>query len=302
MKSGKLKPQAEVVPISREKLALVIPTLQEAGNLPQLLRRVLAALDCVELQAEVIVVDDDSRDGTVEIIEEMRRKDGRVRVIVREGQRGLAGAILHGWHNSDATMLGVMDADLQHPPEMLPQLIEAMLAGADMAVGSRYQAGGSTGDWNAARRMVSNSATWLTKPLLPRKLRVHDPMSGFFLVRRRCIEGLQLQTTGFKLLLEILVRAKMDRVAEVPFSFGVRQAGKSKADFSVATEYARLLFRLYAERKAVAPLATIPRALPLTMQAKAQREFLLGKDGEAAEEENAAADTKPKLKTSLVLQ
>lgn len=246
MKSGKLKPQAEVVPISREKLALVIPTLQEAGNLPQLLRRVLAALDCVELQAEVIVVDDDSRDGTVEIIEEMRRKDGRVRVIVREGQRGLAGAILHGWQNSDATMLGVMDADLQHPPEMLPQLIEAMLAGADMAVGSRYQAGGSTGDWNAARRMVSNSATWLTKPLLPRKLRVHDPMSGFFLVRRRCIEGLQLQTTGFKLLLEILVRGRIQSIKEVPFAFGLRYRGASKANFKVAWDYGMLLARLYA--------------------------------------------------------
>jgi dolichol-phosphate mannosyltransferase len=253
----------------REKLVLVIPALQEAGNLPEVLRRTLAALDEIPLQSEVIVVDDDSRDGTVAIVHALAAQDARVRLLVREGERGLAGAVLHGWRNSDGTLLAVMDADLQHPPELLPQLLGAMLCGADVAVASRYKNGGSTGQWNAARRFVSSSATWLTRPLVPRKLRVKDPMSGFFVIRRECVQGLRLQTTGFKLLLELLVRGKIGEVAEVSFCFGVRHAGQSKASMQVAKEYGRLLLRLYSERG-----AAVPMALPARFEQIAEREYL----------------------------
>jgi dolichol-phosphate mannosyltransferase len=263
---------------SREKLALVIPALQEAGNLPEVLRRTLAALDEVPLQSEVIVVDDDSRDGTVEIVRAMAVLDPRVRLLVRQGERGLAGAVLHGWRQSDGTLLAVMDADLQHPPELLPQLLGAMLCGADVAVASRYKTGGSTGQWNAARRFVSSSATWLTKPLLPSKLRVKDPMSGFFVIRRECVEGLRLQTTGFKLLLELLVRGRIGQVSEVSFSFGVRHAGRSKASLQVAREYGRLLLRLYRERGAMIPMA--PMGLPVGFEPVAEREFLVSNKAE----------------------
>jgi dolichol-phosphate mannosyltransferase len=269
---------------SNEKLTLVVPTLREAGNLPELLRRTFAALQCVPIKSEVIVVDDDSRDGTVELVELLLETHpqwtGRLRVLVRKGQRGLAGAVLHGWRNSDGTMLGVMDADLQHPPELLPDLLYPMLGGADLAVASRYKPGGSTGDWNALRRLVSNSATWMTKPLLPRKLRVKDPMSGFFIIQRRCVEGLRLQTTGFKLLLELLVRAQISEVAEVCFTFGVRHAGASKANLTVAREYARLLLSLYIGRKTttlalVDPLAALMASLPVSDEPNLQREALL---------------------------
>lgn len=272
MKPGNWISRAAAPSEEREKFILVIPTLQEAENLPELLRRVLAALDQVPLPAEVIVVDDDSRDGTVEIVESIALRDPRVRVLVRKGERGLAGAVLHGWRHSDASLLGVMDADLQHPPELLPQLIAALLCGADLSVASRYKSGGSTGDWNAARRLVSSSATWLTRPLLKRKLRVQDPMSGFFAIHRDCLEGVALQTTGFKLLLELLVRGDIRQVNEISFSFGVRNAGESKASLQVAIEYARLLWRLYvSHRPATAAIASTGAALaPLP-----PREFLL---------------------------
>ena len=126
---------------SEQKLALVIPTLREAGNICPLLRRVRQALDSVTLDYEVLVVDDDSRDGTAEIVTSITREDSRVRLLVREGQTGLSGALLHGWQHSNAAILGAMDADLQHPPELLPNLVSAILSGWDLAIGSRYAAG-----------------------------------------------------------------------------------------------------------------------------------------------------------------
>jgi dolichol-phosphate mannosyltransferase len=307
VKSGKSTARATPTSVTGEKFALVIPTLQEAENLPELLRRVLCALDMVPLPSEVIVVDDDSRDGTKEIVEQIALYDNRVRVLVRKGERGLAGAVLHGWRHTDASLLGVMDADLQHPPELLPQLIAALLCGADLSVASRYKSGGSTGNWNAARRLVSSSATWLTRPLLPAvagKLRVQDPMSGFFAIHRECVEGLTLQTTGFKLLFELLVRAEIRNVSEVSFSFGVRNAGESKASLQVAREYARLLLRLYGEsraRRRALALAQKPvpaagafnSAIPKLADAVAPREFLHAED--------TAPELVPEL-SSFVLQ
>jgi len=136
---------------TREKLALVIPTLREAANLPGLLADVRSVLDPVGIGYEIIVVDDDSRDGTEEIVSAIGDEDPRVRLLVRKGERGLSGAVLFGWRHTDATILGVMDADLQHPPELLPALVSAILSGNDMAIGSRYTAGGEVGQWNPIR-------------------------------------------------------------------------------------------------------------------------------------------------------
>jgi dolichol-phosphate mannosyltransferase len=231
-----------------EKLALTIPTLREAENLPGLLSHVRSALDSTRIPYEILVVDDDSCDGTAEIVSALALDDPRVRLLVRKGERGLSGAVLHGWHHTDAAILGVMDADLQHPPELLPQLIAAILAGNDMAIGSRYVAGGGLGDWNAARKLFSAAAVWATWPIQRPGIRAKDPMSGFFLVRRECLDRIQFQSSGFKLLLEVLVRGRIRSVAEIPFAFGCRDCGASKANFKVAWDYAKLLARLYAER------------------------------------------------------
>ena len=237
--------QAESTP---EKLALTIPTLREAENISGLLDHVRSVLDPLRIRYEILVVDDDSRDGTEEIVSAISQKDPRVRLLVRKGQRGLSGAVLYGWQNTDAAILGVMDADLQHPPELLPALIAAIYSGHDLVIGSRYTAGGSMRDWNLVRKLISAAAVWVTWPIQRSGLRAKDPMSGFFLVRRECLERIPFQSAGFKLLLEVLVRGHIRSVEEVPFSFGQRYRGASKASVRVAVDYARLLARLYANR------------------------------------------------------
>ncbi len=229
-----------------EKLALVIPTLSEAENIGGLLDHVRSVLDPLEIPYEILVVDDDSPDGTGAIVSRIALNDPRVRLLVRKGERGLSGAILYGWQNTDATVLGVMDADLQHPPELLPQLISGIKDGRDLVIGSRYTAGGDLGHWNPMRKLLSAAAVWVTWPLQRSHLRAKDPMSGFFMVRRRCLPQGAFQKTGFKLLLEILVRGRLTSVAEVPFAFGLRYRGASKANFKVAWDYGMLLARLYA--------------------------------------------------------
>jgi dolichol-phosphate mannosyltransferase len=231
-----------------EKLALVIPTLNESENIGGLLQHVRSVLDPLNIPYEIIVVDDDSPDRTGEVVTAISEQDPRVRLLVRRGERGLSGAVLFGWKHTDATILGVMDADLQHPPELLPQLIAAIDAGNDMAIGSRYTHGGATGEWSRSRKFFSSAAVWATWPIQRSGIRAEDPMSGFFMVRRRCLENLTFQPKGFKLLLEILVRGHIQSVAEVPFVFGLRYRGASKANAKVAWDYALLLMRLYANR------------------------------------------------------
>jgi dolichol-phosphate mannosyltransferase len=171
-----------------------------------------------------------------------------VRLLIRRGERGLSGAVLYGWRHTEAEILGVMDADGQHPPELLPALISAILAGNDLAIGSRYTAGGELGKWNPVRKLLSAAAVWATWPIQRPGIRAHDPMTGFFLVRRACVDGIAFQPSGFKLLLEILVRGRLRSVAEVPLAFGSRNRGASKANFKVGWDYAKLLVRLYWER------------------------------------------------------
>jgi dolichol-phosphate mannosyltransferase len=240
--------QTEAEAHNPERLALVIPTLREAENISGLLADIRAVLDPVGIGYEILVVDDDSRDGTEEIVSAISQKDPRVRLLVRKGERGLSGAVLHGWRHTDAGILGVMDADLQHPPEVLPELISAILAGHDLAIGSRYTAGGQVGGWNPVRKLLSAVAVWATWPIQRAGVRAKDPMTGFFMLRRECIDGIVFQPSGFKLLLEILVRGRVRSIKEVPFSFGSRYRGASKANSKVAWNYAKLLVRLYAER------------------------------------------------------
>lgn len=228
------------------KLALVIPTLREAENICGLLHHIRSVLDPLGMPYELLVVDDDSCDGTAELVSAIAEEDSRVRLLVRKGKRGLSGAILYGWQRTDAAVLGVMDADLQHPPELLPELLAAILDERDIVIGSRYTPGGELGQWNIGRKFLSAAAVWVTWPLQSSRLRAKDPMSGFFMVRRTCLDQIRFQRTGFKLLLEILVRGRISSLAEIPFEFGQRYRGASKANVKVAVDYARLLVRLYA--------------------------------------------------------
>jgi dolichol-phosphate mannosyltransferase len=226
------------------KLGLVIPTLNEAGNIPVLLSRIHSALAQSAVDYEIIVVDDDSQDGTAEVVSRLAARDTRVRLLVRRGERGLAGAVIRGWEHTNADLLGVIDADLQHPPEVLPSLLAPVEHGADIAIASRYVNGNGAKEWNKFRLFVSRCGTWATAPLQRNGLRIKDPLSGFFLVRRECIAGIHLQPEGFKILLEILVKGRIRKAVEVPFHFGTRHSGKSKADLKIAIQYFSLLGKL----------------------------------------------------------
>jgi dolichol-phosphate mannosyltransferase len=210
-------------------------------------------------------VDDESRDGIDVVVTEIAREDPRVRLVVREGRQGLAGAVLRGWAETDAAHLAVMDADLQHPPELLPLLWAELDAGADLVVGSRYACGACPRGWKPLRHLVSRLAVWMTLPIQRTGLRACDPLSGFFMVRRSCIERITLQESGFKILLEILARAEIRSVVEVPFTFGRRYAGASKASLRVAFDYLLLLVRLYRQ-KGSAPAHPDREHAPATLE------------------------------------
>jgi dolichol-phosphate mannosyltransferase len=230
--------------ISENRFALVVPTLNEAGNIDRVLSELTDVLSGTQYEYEIVVVDDGSTDGTVTKVGDWAKRDSRIRLLSRVGERGLAGAVLYGWSQSQANLLGVIDADLQHPPEVLAELLKAAEQ-ADIAIASRYARSQGTKGWNPLRAAVSRMSTLAATPLIYKKnLQVTDPMSGFFVIHRRCIEGLTFQTTGFKLLLEILVRGRIRKALEVPYHFGLRQAGRSKASASVAFHYLHLLGRL----------------------------------------------------------
>lgn len=232
---------------SNEKLALVVPTLNEAGNIKHLLSEVTAALEPLDLRYEIIVVDDNSTDETADLVFEYGLSDPHVRLLSRKEDKGLAGAVIHGWLHTDAELLGVIDADLQHPPSLLPGLLGAMADGHDIAIASRYAAKDGVRGWNPVRVAISRASTWATLPFQRRGIRVKDPMSGFFIVRRDAIEGIEFETKGFKLLLEILVRGRIHSAQEIPFHFGQRHAGKSKAGTAVAIHFLQLLGKLSRE-------------------------------------------------------
>jgi dolichol-phosphate mannosyltransferase len=230
--------------VSENSFAVVVPTLNEAGNIDKVLSALTDGLSETQYDYEIVVVDDGSTDGTVEQVRDWSKRDRRIRLLSRVGERGLAGAVLYGWSQSQANLLGVIDADLQHPPELLPELLKAAEK-ADIAIASRYAQNHGTKGWNPLRAAVSRLSTLAAAPLIYQKhLQVTDPMSGFFVIHRRCIEGLTFQTTGFKLLLEILVRGRIRKALEVPYNFGLRHAGRSKANATVALHYLHLLGRL----------------------------------------------------------
>jgi dolichol-phosphate mannosyltransferase len=141
-----------------------------------------------------------------------------------------------------------MDADLQHPPELLRDLLAAIESGCDLAVGSRYAGRAGRRGGHPLRRWISAASIWMARPLQNPAMRVRDPMSGYFIVRRRCVENIVFSTAGFKLLLEILMRGRIRSVREIPFVFGRRRAGRSKAGLKVALQYMQLLVYLYQSR------------------------------------------------------
>ena len=228
--------------------SIIIPTYNEAQNLPVLFDRLTRVLQAWGGAYELVVVDDDSPDKTWMVAEASRARYPQVRVIRRtSGEKGLAPAVAEGWRQARGDILGVMDADLQHPPELLPRLLEQFRNGTavDIAIASRYLPTGERLRWNPIRKWISRGASNLAQVVLPRQAQhVTDPMSGCFLLRRQVLDGVDLQPKGYKILLEVLGRGRYQRVAEVPYEFGRRHAGQSKLGAKVMGDYLAQVWQL----------------------------------------------------------
>lgn len=230
-----------IQPVRALELSVVIPTLNEMDNAPRIFERLAIAL--ADIEWEAIFVDDGSRDGTPDVIEALARDDRRARLIRRVGRRGLSSAVMEGMLSSTAPVVAVIDADLQHDEAILPGLYAAVASGEkDIAVGTRYAAGGSIGDWASHRAKISSAATRLAGLVI--KTPLSDPMSGFFAVRRDIVLDAAPRVTGigYKVLLDLVASVPRKlAVAEIPYRFRNREAGESKLDSMVALEYLELL-------------------------------------------------------------
>lgn len=228
------------------RATIVLPTFNERESLPPALAALAQAMEG-RGEWEVVVVDDDSPDRTWELAEELGRADPRIRVCRRVGRRGLSSAIVEGLALGASERLCVMDADLQHDVTKVPDLLDA-LDRNDIVVGTRYAEGGSTGDWRGTRRLGSRLATWACRILLG--IRVSDPLSGFFAIRREAFAHVagHLEPRGYKILMELLFHHGPERVAEVPYVFQTRRHGASKLSGGVAADYAWSLLGLATRR------------------------------------------------------
>jgi dolichol-phosphate mannosyltransferase len=227
--------------LSTLRLSIVVPTFNELPNVQELLCRLKKTLGPTGW--EVIFVDDDSPDGTAAEVSAIALGDPRVRCLRRIGRRGLSSACIEGMLATSAPTIAVMDADLQHDETILPRMLaEIEQGGADVVVGTRYGAGGSTGDWSETRKTMSRLATIASRAILRQP--ISDPMSGFFMLTRKVLNATvyDLSGLGFKILLDILATPKQAlKIAEVPYEFRDRFAGNSKLDEMVIWDYCMLL-------------------------------------------------------------
>jgi dolichol-phosphate mannosyltransferase len=228
------------------KFSLVVPTYNEAGGI----ERLIAALDDVfrrnALDGEIIIVDDNSPDGTGEIVDRLSQRHP-VRCLHRPGKMGLSSGVIDGWNfaRPDSVALGAMDGDFSHDINILPAMVGALESGRyGLAIGSRYVRGGGITNWPLRRKVTSLVAIALAKPLTP----VRDITSGYFLVRRSAIEGVTLDPIGFKIGLEVIAKGHYGKAVEVPYVFTDRVAGESKLDQREIVNYLRQLRRIYSAR------------------------------------------------------
>jgi dolichol-phosphate mannosyltransferase len=232
---------AEVPVRSGPELSIIVPTFNERENIAELIGRLAV---CLENRAwEVVFVDDDSPDGTADLVREYAAADSRVRCLQRIGRRGLSSACIEGMLATTAAYLAVIDADLQHDERLLPQMLDTLKQGdTEIVVGSRYAPGGDIGDWDARRARMSRLAVRLSRVLVPAELTY--PMSGFFMMRRSVLDGSvhKLSAIGFKILTDVFASFPRPlRFKELPYRFRVRRAGESKLDSVTAWDYVMLL-------------------------------------------------------------
>lgn len=229
---------------STPDLSIVVPTYNERGRLAELVEQAFVVFEGSGIAAELVIVDDNSPDGTGALADELAARR-RVRVVHRPGKLGLGTAVIDGFAVASAPVVGVMDADLSHPPEMIARMLEAMRRfSADFVIGSRYVPGGGTSQWGPGRVLMSRLACLLARPITP----VRDATSGLFIVKRSATEGVRIEAGGFKICLELLVRGRAASVVEVPYVFVGRTVGESKMNAREASGYLAQLWQLFRFR------------------------------------------------------
>lgn len=221
-------------------VSIVIPTYNESLLIKELIEKIFSVFKKNEINGEVIIVDDASPDGTGKIAEELSSSYA-VKVLHRTGKLGLSSAVLDGFKKARGEILGVMDADFSHDPEIIPELVGAISSGqAELAVGSRYAKGGGIKNWPLARKIISRGAIVLALPLT----RIKDITSGYFFIKKKCLENVKLNPIGFKIGLEIFIKARYKSFKEIPYLFTDRRAGKSKLNSGEILNYLKQLFNL----------------------------------------------------------
>ena len=220
-------------------LSIIIPTYNEAENIEKLIFLINSSLS--DLEYEIIIVDDNSPDGTGKIAERLSEKYP-IKIIHRKSKLGLATAVLDGFKIAEGSLLCVMDSDLSHPPEKITEMINYLRKeNADVVVGSRLAKGGGVENWPLHRKIVAFLGRCLARPLAG----VKDPLSGFFIIDKNVISGVELDPLGYKILLEILVKGRYKKVVEYPFIFKDRAYGKTKLDAKTNLDYLIHVIKLY---------------------------------------------------------
>nr|WP_321350596.1 glycosyltransferase family 2 protein [uncultured Methanoregula sp.] len=216
-------------------LSVIIPTFNEEENIPRIINEVDTVFKKSGLNGEILVVDDNSKDRTIALVREIHETKPHVNVLVRTSDHGLSQSVADGFVHASSDILVVIDADLSHPPALIPQMYEEIRAGNDVVIGSRYMAGGGIKDWPLKRRMISLGATFLGRLLFPD---IKDPVSGFFAIRKQVVAHATLKPKGYKILLEVLGKGTWENDKEIPFEFVDREIGSSKLRLKTITEYA----------------------------------------------------------------
>ncbi|MDI6798855.1 MAG: glycosyltransferase family 2 protein [Candidatus Aenigmarchaeota archaeon] len=222
------------------KVSIIIPTYNERENLPIAVERIFKVFKENRIEGEVVVVDDNSPDKTGKIAERLKKRH-KMQVLHRRAKLGLSSAVLEGFNVAKGEILGVMDADLSHPPETIPKLIKAIENGADIAVASRYIKNGGIEGWGIKRKVISKAATFLAKGLTS----LADPVSGFFFLKKDVLDEVELNPKGYKIGLEIFAKSKDKKIMEVPYVFFERKLGKSKLNLKEIGNYILHLSSLY---------------------------------------------------------
>ena len=229
--------------IGNPELSIIVPAFKEAPNIPILVKEISSALESFISEWELIIVDDNSRDGTADACDRLKKQGLPLKLVVRKSERGLATAVIQGFAQAQASIFVVMDADLSHNPDTIPLFCRAIRDGSEFVLGSRYIPGGGTDDkWTVFRYLNSKIATLLARPLVS----ISDPMSGFFAFPRSLWERCHdLSPVGYKIALEILVKCKPQHLKEVPIHFRTRKLGRSKLSVKQQILYLLHLWRLY---------------------------------------------------------